>query len=157
MAHLIWEWGQTKHSNLGCMSQYPLDFPPCPISGIPRFNGLTTSATWGSAGCAMHKRLSPEPFKLLLLLSKHAFIFHEAEQGCHYNSGFHTLKCTFGKCLHVIYMTGRQPHHKRTSGEVCSSSSRTLYESVSGSYGSLVPLTPLLPQLLRILGESIIS
>lgn len=37
----------------------------------------------------------------------------------------------FGKRPHVIYMTGRQPDHKCTWQEWCSSNARTFYESVS--------------------------
>lgn len=37
MAHLTWEWGQMKHSNLGCMSQHLLSSPPCPIPGTPQY------------------------------------------------------------------------------------------------------------------------
>lgn len=127
---------QTKHSDSGCMAQDPLDFPPGPISGIPRY---AISATQGPAGCVMHKLLSPKPFTLLLLLSKHAFIFHEAEQGRATSLGSAAcllltveMYTMFGKCLHAIYMTGRQPHHKCTSGVVCSSNVKTFYESVSG-------------------------
>lgn len=48
----------------------------------------SASLPWphGPAGCVRGKLLSLKPFKLLLLLSKQAFIFHEARQGRHYNS-----------------------------------------------------------------------
>lgn len=73
-----------------------LTFLPVQFLAHHAFNGLTTSATWGPAGCVMHKLLSLKPFKLLLLLSKQAFIFHEADQGCCYKGGFRWLPPFYG-------------------------------------------------------------
>lgn len=74
------EQGQVKLQP-GCRSQHPPDFLPAQFLAPHAVSGLTTSASWGPAGCGMHELLSMKPFKLLLLLSKQVFIFHEVEQG----------------------------------------------------------------------------
>lgn len=70
------------------MFRFPLDSLPAPFLALCTVSSLPTSTMRDPAGSGRHKLFSLKPFKLLLLLSKQIFIFYEAEQGCHYNSGF---------------------------------------------------------------------
>lgn len=147
MVQLTWEWGKqsTLTHHLPCFLHYP-------VSGIPH-------CQWSHrlCHCITHKLLSLKPFKLLWLLSKQAFIFHEAEQGCCYNPLFCWLPPVFGwngwmsgKCLHVIYMTGRQQDHKCTWLEWYALKTYGHLRDQSGHYRSLVlPLCLLLHQLFK--------
>ena len=132
-------WG----ARLGSHSTLPAPFLAlCAVSSLPTFTmGIQqavadiNSSVWSLSNC-------------LLLLSTQIFIFYEAEQGCHYNSGFSWLPPSYGWNVHNVWKMsscnnrdGKATYHRGTWLDWCALQTQGYFMNQSlQSWGPLSPL-----------------